>query len=156
MKAAGILLKAREEGEGTENGSVAALALARLDYAQDHPEVSLLVLDAADAWPRPDSRHPEWLYWRADREAADEGCRRARRLPASVAWPTGAGAAGLLGRPTATPRYKSDEDRASTSPARRRGLTEAQAWWGVGTAAGDAADASHPVPTAGGPLSRQF
>jgi tetratricopeptide (TPR) repeat protein len=77
-ESAALLRRAREEGADYEEGSAAALDLARLEYAQGRPDSALLALERSDAWPRPASLQAEWLYWRAQCHLAQKGFRQAR------------------------------------------------------------------------------
>lgn len=136
VKAGSLLRRARSEGAGTEIGSQAALDLARLEYAQDHAEAALLILDDADAWPRPDAQQPEWLYWRAQCRLVLKGYQRARDdfRHVAAAWPGHARAeACLLGEADCDAALK-DDDRAVEiyqKLAKGQGPFAAQALWGL-------------------------
>lgn len=76
--ASALLRRASQEGADHAEGSTAALALARLDFAQGRPEEALADLERADGWPRPEAIQAEWLYWRAQSRLALKGFRQAR------------------------------------------------------------------------------
>lgn len=77
-KAAATLRLARGEAANTDVGSEAALALARLDYAQERTESALATLDEAEDWPKSDDLQPEWLYWKAQCRFVLKGFQHAR------------------------------------------------------------------------------
>jgi tetratricopeptide (TPR) repeat protein len=63
-EAAALLRRAAGEGAAAVEGSAATLALARLEFAEDKPDLALKALEDAEAWPRAATLQPEWLYWR--------------------------------------------------------------------------------------------
>lgn len=77
-QASALLRQARSEGQGSAAGSVAALELARLEYAQEREESALAVLEEADSWPRDEALEPDWLYWKAQCRLVLKGFQRAR------------------------------------------------------------------------------
>lgn len=136
---AGSLLKrAREEGRDDESGSAAALALARLDYAQGRPEAALADLDAAATWPRADAIGDEWLYWHGQSRLVLKGFNGARedfRRLLTLHPSSPRAEAGLAGRADCDAALKDDAaaEEAWTGLAKGGGPFAAQAWWGLAT-----------------------
>jgi len=135
-EASALLRRAEEVGARSSDGCEAALALARLEFAQGRPEPGLAALQRADGWPRSDSQQPEWLFWRGqcreglkDWRAAGDDYRRLLALwPASprkeAAELAAADCDAALGR----------DDRAVVGYLRvsgQKGRYAAQALWGL-------------------------
>jgi tetratricopeptide (TPR) repeat protein len=135
-ESAALLGRARDEGADSEDGTLAALALARLDYAQDRPESALLALDHADAWPRPAAIQDEWLYWRAQCHLVLKGYRQARedlRRLLTIHPKSPRAEAALAARAECDAACKDDADAeaAWTQLAQAKGAFAAQALWGL-------------------------